>query len=305
MAVTYVASVTETPQIDPLSGDWTLPVGWADGDKAFFWWYVPGTGGTKTVTAGAGVTEKVNAFNAGGTLFVGWRDLESGDTTFGWTSSSLGSADTIWGVDVFRGLPAGDPFIGTVVPTYTSPQDNPDPPAVTPLVDDSLVWTIFGKNENLDSWPPTPPSGYTLAGGATTFLGFDATAATAYKIVSGGASVSEDPGAWTVAVSAGSSNTMLTLAAAPEPLTISGSAVFGVDGTVTATRAVLFSLDGETNVHSDAGVLKICGDLEVTGDTTFEGAVSVTDPGTVMHSIVTTGSDIVYDSDGNIVVVDS
>jgi hypothetical protein len=88
-------------------------------------------------------------------------------------------------------------------------------------------------------------------------------------------------------------------------VTITGSAVFGVTGTVTATRAVLFSLDGETNVHSDAGVLKICGDLEVTGDVTFTGDVTVSEPSSLMDSIVTTGTEIVYDSSGNVVVVES
>jgi hypothetical protein len=87
--------------------------------------------------------------------------------------------------------------------------------------------------------------------------------------------------------------------------TVTGSAAFGVDGTVTATRAVLFSLDGETNTHSDAGVLKICGDLVVTGDVTFTGDVTVSEPSSLMDSIVTTGSEIVYDSSGNVVVVES
>lgn len=44
-----------------------------------------------------------------------------------------------------------------------------------------------------------------------------------------------------------------------------GSSVFGVNGTVTTRRAVLFSLDGATNTHSQEGELKICGDFEVTG----------------------------------------
>jgi hypothetical protein len=49
-------------------------------------------------------------------------------------------------------------------------------------------------------------------------------------------------------------------------LEIPGSVAFGDKVTVTAPRAVAFSVDGNTNVHDTEGVVKIFGDLEVTGD---------------------------------------
>jgi len=55
--------------------------------------------------------------------------------------------------------------------------------------------------------------------------------------------------------------------------------VVGVTGTVTADRAVLFSLDSAVNVLDDVGKLKICGDFEVTGTTTL-GTTTVA-PGTI------------------------
>lgn len=52
------------------------------------------------------------------------------------------------------------------------------------------------------------------------------------------------------------------------PTGLVGSTVFGVNTTVTATRAFAVGLDGNSNVHSDSGVFKIFGDLEVTGSFT-------------------------------------
>jgi hypothetical protein len=52
-----------------------------------------------------------------------------------------------------------------------------------------------------------------------------------------------------------------------------GSSVFGVDITVTATRAAAFGLDGATNVHDEAGKLKVFGNFEVTGETTVEDLI--------------------------------
>jgi hypothetical protein len=58
---------------------------------------------------------------------------------------------------------------------------------------------------------------------------------------------------------------------------IKGSAVFGVNTTVRATRAVAFGLDGNTNELISAGKMKVFGDFEVTGSVTMAGAtVSVT-----------------------------
>lgn len=297
---TYVGSMTPIASTDPTSGNWSLPAGWADGDKALFWWYAPATGGTKTVTAGAGVTQKVNDTGGGGTLFVGWRDLTTGDTTFGWTASSLGSADTIWGCDVFRGLAAGDPFEAVPTVSHVGPENDPNPPAVTPLSDGALVWTIFGKNDNLDAWPPTPPTNYTFANGASTFLGFDASAATAYRFLTGGSGVSEDPGAWDVDVSFGSTNAMLSTSMAVLPAlaanagtdqsaivlppgtgTLAGSATGGTGGpytylwtVVSAPPAGTFTFTSNTNPlttfsasHHGAYVLQLEADDGPTTDT--------------------------------------
>lgn len=53
---------------------------------------------------------------------------------------------------------------------------------------------------------------------------------------------------------------------------IKGSAVFGVTGTVKASRAVLFSLDDAVNVLDEEGKLKVCGEAEVTDALTVEDA---------------------------------
>jgi hypothetical protein len=52
---------------------------------------------------------------------------------------------------------------------------------------------------------------------------------------------------------------------------IKGSIVVGVKGTVKSTRSFLVSLDDNTNVLNEAGKMKVCGDFEVTGDTTLGG----------------------------------
>jgi hypothetical protein len=52
---------------------------------------------------------------------------------------------------------------------------------------------------------------------------------------------------------------------------IVGSMVAGVNTTVRATRAIAFGLDGNTNIHDEAGKFKVFGDMEVTGTTQFTG----------------------------------
>ena len=90
MAASYIGS-TGTTANSADSGDWTLPVGWADGDLAVFWWYAVRSAATFDDPAAVGVTQKVNASGSvatHGTLFVGYRELQTGDTTFGWTGST-------------------------------------------------------------------------------------------------------------------------------------------------------------------------------------------------------------------------
>ena len=54
------------------------------------------------------------------------------------------------------------------------------------------------------------------------------------------------------------------------------SAAFGIDTTVTVPLAIAFGVDGNTNVHDTPGVVKIFGDLEVTGTITA-GAGGISD----------------------------
>jgi hypothetical protein len=56
-----------------------------------------------------------------------------------------------------------------------------------------------------------------------------------------------------------------------EVATIRGSFVAGETGTVTATRAALFSLDGAVNTNSTEGLFKVAGDTEVTGTLNVDG----------------------------------
>jgi len=83
---------------------------------------------------------------------------------------------------------------------------------------------------------------------------------------------------------------------------IVGSTVFGVTTTVTATRAFAVGLDNNVNTLSEEGKFKIFGDLEVTGTVTFAD-LTVTDLTNIMGAMVTTGSELVLDSSGNIVFV--
>lgn len=60
------------------------------------------------------------------------------------------------------------------------------------------------------------------------------------------------------------SNWVFALGSAPAAV-IQGSAVFGVNTTVTVTRAIAMGLDGNTNVHNTVGQHKVFGDMHVTG----------------------------------------
>ena len=90
---------------------------------------------------------------------------------------------------------------------------------------------------------------------------------------------------------------VFSMAAAP----IVGSAVFGVDTTVTATRAIAFGLDGATNVHDEAGKFKVFGDFEVTGDS----IMSTTGLQTMFNRLmVAEDGSLVLDENGNPVIED-
>jgi hypothetical protein len=72
---------------------------------------------------------------------------------------------------------------------------------------------------------------------------------------------------------------------------------------VTSDLTVLMNLDGLGRTVHEPNTLYVAGDMIVTGTTTFTGDVSVADPTTLTDSIVTDGSGIVFDSDGNVVTV--
>jgi hypothetical protein len=214
----HVGSMAAVGGGDLTSGSWTLPAGWQAGDLAIMWWWVSGTT-TKTLTPPGTVTQKhqVSPDNYG-RLFIGYRWLQSGDTTFAWTSNSVAGGATVYGCDVFRGVApgSGDPFTSqSGTPVAFAPERDPDLPAVTPAVANSTVWAIWGKNNDLNGTTPTPPTNYTSLSGAQTFAGNDAAAWTCYRSLAGGAGVAEDPGAWTALADAGTGNFKWTVALAP------------------------------------------------------------------------------------------
>ena len=192
--ITYIGSANSTAN-NPTSDSFSLPGGWAAGDTAIFWWYTYAN--TKTFTAPTGVTQKQQASSAGyGRIYIGYRVLQSGDSTFPWTSSSVANSTTIWGTSVFRGVDGtGDPFEAQsgAPATFTNARD-PNPPSVTTVSNNAGVIPIFGKRNDYTSI--TPPTNYTSAGSNSSATGNDACAGVAYRqIATPGA---ENPGAWTL-----------------------------------------------------------------------------------------------------------
>ncbi len=106
--ITYVGAATSTGN-DTTSGNFSLPAGWAAGDVAICWWYTRSS--SKTFTKPAAVTQLQNSSSSyPGRLFVGYRVLVAGDTTFAWTSSSVANSDVIWGTSVYHGTHASTPI---------------------------------------------------------------------------------------------------------------------------------------------------------------------------------------------------
>lgn len=198
--ITYIGSASSVGN-NPTSGSFSLPGGWVAGDTAIFWWYTYAN--TKTFTAPSGVTQKQQASSPGyGRLYIGYRVLQSGDSTFPWSASSVGNSTTIWGTSVFRGVDsAGDPFEAQsgAPATFTNAR-NPNPPPVTTVSNNAWVIPIFGKDNDYTSI--TAPANYTSAGSNSSRFGSDASAGVAYRqIATPGA---EDPGAWTLSGGAAS-----------------------------------------------------------------------------------------------------
>lgn len=195
MAISLIGSNTNIAD-DPATADWTLPGSWAANDVAIFWFYARNSG--KNITPPGTVTTKHEVQTSGfGKMFVGYRTLQSGDSTFGWTATqSAGAIPTFWGTIVFRGVvTSGDPFEAqSGAPATFTDVNDPDPASVTTLTDGAAVLAFFGKQEEYTT--TSPPSGYTSVGDVTSGIGSNASAGLAYKIKSPAGA--ENPGAWTL-----------------------------------------------------------------------------------------------------------
>ncbi|MEM4313090.1 MAG: hypothetical protein QXH95_03440, partial [Thermoplasmata archaeon] len=228
MAITFVGTTSSTGN-NPTSGSFTLPAGWQAGDLCIFWWFT--YDGSKTFTPPTGVTQKYQVGQTNyGRLYIGYRYLQSGDSTFSWSSSSSTGSTTIWGTSVFRGTKqSGDPFEADSGPpqTFTN-QVNPDPPPVTTITDGACVYCVFGKRNDYTSI--TPPSGYTSAGSNSSTAGNDASAGTAYKIKSPAGT--EDPPAWTLGGGATTDDGWVWTGAIKPQLTYSLSGALSFTGTI-------------------------------------------------------------------------
>ncbi|OGE17570.1 hypothetical protein A3F00_05415 [Candidatus Daviesbacteria bacterium RIFCSPHIGHO2_12_FULL_37_11] len=197
--IEFIGSATSTGN-NTTSGSFTLPSGWQSGDTAVFWWYTRTN--TKTIILPATLTQKQQVNASGfGRIYVGYRVLQSGDSTFAWTSSSATNSTVIWGTSVFRGVDTtGDPFEAqSGAPGTFTNNSSPDPPAVITVTSNAVVLPVFGKNNDYSGI--TVPAGYTSAGSDSSAAGGDASAGVAYfkKATAG----SEDPGAWSAAGASG------------------------------------------------------------------------------------------------------
>ena len=197
--IQFIASATATAN-NPASGNFTLPGTAQAGDVAIFWWFAQLN--TKTISPPATITQKQNASSAGfGRLYIGYRVLQAGDTTFAWTSTGGtgggSGTTTVWGTSVFRNVnTTGDPFEAqSGAPITFTNTTSPNPPAVTTISPNATVVSIFGKTNDYSSI--TPPATYTLGGSASATVGIDASAGVAYflKPTAG----LEDPGAFSAA----------------------------------------------------------------------------------------------------------
>lgn len=205
MAITYVGSTGDAASGFISTGAWTLSgISWQVGDLAIFWLGINDDAIINTITPPATITTKINTVNnaAGTRMFIGYRRLEIGDTTFTWNTDPAFSSLPVWGVDIFRGdeIPSsGDPFNAASSLTQITTV-NPDNPAVTPTMDDSLIYLVFAKRGASSGFSASPPTNYSLAGsefnpsvGAIGRCGV-----TGYRALSGGANSPENPSAWSL-----------------------------------------------------------------------------------------------------------
>jgi hypothetical protein len=207
--ITFVGSTSSTAN-NPTSGVFSLPSGWKADDVAIFWWYT--SRNTKTFNPPLNVTTKYEtAFTDYGRLYIGYRALHGGDSTFSWSASSAGGSTTIWGTSVFRNVDTSIIWDADSGSPRSFTAQNPDPPEVTTVTDKACVIAIFGKRDDYTSI--SAPNGYTLAGQGSDTAGDDASAGVAYKEKS--PTGIENPSAWTLSGGASANGLVWTGALKP------------------------------------------------------------------------------------------
>lgn len=176
---------------NPTAGTWNLPAGWQEGDVGIFWWYSRHY--TKTFTEPGTVTEELSSAPVGyGHLWVGTRVLETGDTTFDWTASSVADSPVVFGVVVFRNVAAADPIEASSAVVQTTNNDTCDPAAVTTVTPGAAVVVIDAYVK--DSSPDSYPANYTQCGGDSSSFGSDCSAWLIYRVM--GDPGTENPPEW-------------------------------------------------------------------------------------------------------------
>jgi hypothetical protein len=216
VAISLIGTPTSSAATGSTTQDWTLPAGWDAGDLALFYYYCGR--GTGSFSPSGSLSEHLNAADSDpthpkGRLYIGYRVLQQGDTTFSWTSGSVAGIDQVWGVEAWRGVDTAAPFDTSAAGTFQDTND-PTSPAVTPSVNDAAVLSIFGKAN--DYTGITEPTGYTPSIAISTNLGSDVSMGTAYKLLTGGLGVEEAPGVWALlGGAAGDDGTVYTLVLKP------------------------------------------------------------------------------------------
>jgi hypothetical protein len=149
-----------------------------------------------------------------------------------WDTGGSGDCGTAIAM-AFRGVDTTTPLDVAVVENFQEP---PDPPSITPDSNNCAI-VIFGASDTQDASVGTVtnythPTNHTIA--ASDSDG-DNTVASAYRILSGGASSAENPGAWSSWAS-GSAGRGFTIALRPATVTISATATQTIAAFVSAAH---------------------------------------------------------------------
>ena len=190
MAITYVGSTSNSGN-NPLTGDFTLPGGWAVNDVAIALWFKIEPA---VFTAPLGLTQRHDVSTAGrGQVYAAHRVLQSGDTTFAWAATTVTNATTLWGAVVYRGVDTVTPFdLTEAAPAAYANTATPNPPAVTTVTNGAFVIAIAGDNKEAATAAITPPTNYTIAIDIASTAGDDGSLGVAHReITTAGL---EDPG---------------------------------------------------------------------------------------------------------------